>query len=399
MDIEKLLQKDVQEFILEHKSVDIKELALKKLPFAEELRNDILQQIKSRQKALLKLPNWATRDEIIFPNSDLVEQSSSDITARYKSKIYPQSTYPTNLFIDLTAGLGSDALALSEVFTSGYCIEADPVHAACLEYNLKILSDKNIMITNGYAEDLIDKLPSADFIYIDPQRRIDTKKRGIYDLSQTLPNILELLPKLRDKSPCIMVKTSPFLDISEAIRQLGQVNQVHIVEADGQCKEVLYFIDAKAPKDAPLLTAAICESGQTYTAPLSQMQYNFDTFSAPLTYLYEPGPALMKSGLHQSYALKHDLKKIAPMTHLYTSAEEKKDYMGRTFKVIETLPVKKQALQSHLPDMKANITTRHFPMKPEDLRKKLGVKDGGDKTIFGGTLQNGEKALILCETI
>ena len=105
----------------------------------------------------------------------------------------------------------------------------------------------------------------------------------------------------------------------------------------------------------------------------------------------------MKSGLHPSYAARHGLQKIAPMTHLYTSEEPITPYMGRSFKVLQTLPVKKQALDTYLPDKQASISVRNFPMKPDELRKKLKLKDGGHYTIFGCTLQNGEKRLLLCE--
>ncbi len=225
MDIEKLSQGDIQDFILEHKSVDIKKLALEKLPYEGELRTQILQQIKSRQKAEYKLQRWFEHKGIIFPNPDLVEQASSDLTAQYKAGIYPQNGYPQNLFIDLTAGLGSDSLAFSEQFTKGLCIEVDPVYAKLLEYNLRFLSNKKIDILNGYAEKLIHTLPKADLIYIDPQRRNTQKsgggKRGLFDFNETQPNILELLPALKEKAPCILIKSSPFLDIYEGVRQLG----------------------------------------------------------------------------------------------------------------------------------------------------------------------------------
>jgi len=394
MDLEKLLQKDIQDFIHGHISVDIKSLSLKKLPFAGTLRAQILQQIHARQKAQHKLVKWATRKEIIFPNPDLVEQASSDATAAYKASLFPQG----NIFLDLSAGMGSDFLALSEKFTSGYCVEADPAHAQLLEYNLKVLSDKNVIIINDYAENFTKTMPDADLVYIDPQRRNETGKRGIYDLSQTRPNILELLPVLRQKSSQILIKTSPFLDITEALLQLGGAAEVHVLESQGQCKEVLYLIKSGDNTPDTVITAANCDTGQKI-----HYEYRPGTdikpgSSAPLTYLYEPSPALMKSGLHSRVATDMGLKKLADMTHLYTSEALQHAFMGRKFLILSVLPVKKQAASDALPDRQANITTRNFPMKPEDLRKKLGLKDGGDHTLFGCTLQNGDKRLILCKS-
>lgn len=401
MDIKKLSEKAVQDFILGNKSVDIKKLALEPIPFDGELRTQILQQIQSHQKAKDKLESWATRKGIIFPNPDLVEQASSDSTAKYKAGIYPQNQYPHNFFIDLTAGLGSDSLAFSEKFTSGLCIEADPTHASLLEYNLKILSNKKIDILNGYAEELINSLPNADLIYIDPQRRNTSQngsnKRGIFNFSETSPNILELLPTLKEKSSFIMIKSSPFLDIYEGLRQLGNVQDVHVVESQGQCKEVLYVINQRESGKPVKLTSANCDHEVVFQSSLEELHDATPDYHPPLGYLFEPGPALMKSGQHILYAIEHQLKKLAPMTHLYTSEHPIPSNMGRSFEVLDVLPVKKKEVHAALETPKANISVRNFPMKPEELRKKLELKDGGEFTLFGTTLFNNEKKIILCK--
>ena len=46
---------------------------------------------------------------------------------------------------------------------------------------------------------------------------------------------------------------------------------------------------------------------------------------------------------------------------------------------------------------RANISTRNFPMKPEELRRRLKIKEGGDNYIFATTLADGKHVLILCE--
>ena len=48
---------------------------------------------------------------------------------------------------------------------------------------------------------------------------------------------------------------------------------------------------------------------------------------------------------------------------------------------------------------RANITVRNFPLTPEQLRKKLKLKDGGDVYIFATTLPGGEHKLLLCRKI
>ena len=44
----------------------------------------------------------------------------------------------------------------------------------------------------------------------------------------------------------------------------------------------------------------------------------------------------------------------------------------------------------------AMITCRNFPMKPEELRKRLKIKDGGTHHIYATTTYDNQRLLILC---
>ena len=46
-----------------------------------------------------------------------------------------------------------------------------------------------------------------------------------------------------------------------------------------------------------------------------------------------------------------------------------------------------------------NVATRNFIMSAEDLRRKLKVKDGGDKRVFGCTVSNGSRQLIVVSAV
>ncbi|MDY4612703.1 MAG: hypothetical protein SO575_03365, partial [Sodaliphilus sp.] len=42
-----------------------------------------------------------------------------------------------------------------------------------------------------------------------------------------------------------------------------------------------------------------------------------------------------------------------------------------------------------------NIATRNFRLSPDELKKRLKVRDGGDCYLFATTLANGEQVLLL----
>lgn len=394
MDIHKLSQNDIQEFIHSNKNSDIAALSLKKWPNPEWPKHEILQQIKSLQKATSKLPQWTTRKGIIFPKPEVIEQASSHATANYKATI----THKGNLFLDLTAGSGSDFFTLSTNFKEGYGIDIDIENISLLKHNAPLLTSTPLTILHGTAEEIIPDLGNNfDVIYLDPQRRTEGGKKGLFRLEETSPNIIELLPILKQKAKMILIKTSPYMDITEGLRQLPGTSEVHIVEHDKQCKEVLFVINQKTSNQEPVqIISANLDKNTIYQAPYPSHNVTDVPLSAPLTYIYEPGPALMKSELHTNYAIENNLNKLAPLTHLYTSDTYLPDYPGRCLKYLESLSANKKAIHAALSDKKANISARNFPERPDQLRKKWGIKDGGHFTLFACTLGEKEHVILLC---
>src|SRR5690606_3264074 len=97
MTFSSLLNKQIQDFIHHNVGVDIKSLSLKSNPFPEVDYKEILNQIEAKTKAQHKLPTWFQAENIIYPSKVSVEQTSSEITAQYKSNITSG-----NRIIDLT---------------------------------------------------------------------------------------------------------------------------------------------------------------------------------------------------------------------------------------------------------------------------------------------------------
>ena len=74
-------------FITAHKDTNLKTLALKALPDPDWPRAALMDQIKARQMAQKKLPDWAAHNNIIFPAADIIEQASSHATSNYKAQL------------------------------------------------------------------------------------------------------------------------------------------------------------------------------------------------------------------------------------------------------------------------------------------------------------------------
>lgn len=115
------------------------------------------------------------------------------------------------------------------------------------------------------------------------------------------------------------------------------------------------------------------------------------------SYLYEPDPSLLKAGAFKLPAVRFGLKKLHVNSYLYTADVRIPDFPGRVFRVDSTFSLGKKELKKELSGvMTANITVRNFPVKVEELRKKLKLKEGGDVYIFATTLSNNKRVLIKC---
>ncbi|MCB1532707.1 MAG: class I SAM-dependent methyltransferase [Alphaproteobacteria bacterium] len=368
---------------------DIRELALKKPPSADWPYPLILDQIKARQKAAVKIPSWSEHPDIVFPSSDLIEQASSTATAQYKAVLASGRS-----FADLTGGAGVDCAALASRFERGICIDCEENAAALLSHNLARLTQTPIEVYCESAENFLGRIEPVDLIMIDPQRRTQTRK-GFFRLEDCSPDVPALLELLKTKTKRALIKTSPMLDIAQAIIDLGCVRAVHILEWRGDCKEVVYDLDFESPpasEDIPRICVSLDDEGavlKRFEFSPSQEQARAET-TLPQAFLYEPGPAFQKAGGFNAIAHRYSVQKLHEHTHLYTSEIYNPDFPGRAFEIIEILPVQHKAL----PLKKANLSIRNFPGDVASLRKKLKLQEGGDSYLFACTLADERKVLV-----
>ena len=88
MDIwQALLQQDVQQFIVDNERVDAHSISLHQKSLHNIPPSLLAAQILGRQKARTKLPSYYQDKNILYPPSLNLEQSSSEATAIFKSKI------------------------------------------------------------------------------------------------------------------------------------------------------------------------------------------------------------------------------------------------------------------------------------------------------------------------
>ena len=198
-----------------------------------------------------------------------------------------------------------------------------------------------------------------------------------------------------------MIKASPMIDIQQGIKELDGIKSIHIIAVNNDCKEVLYIIDKNYSGKIELICANHTPSNdwEEFKFTLEDEQQTQSNFSLPKKYLYEPNVAILKAGAFKSVGTYYELDKLEVNSHLYTSDKLVEDFPGRVFEIEQALTYNKKALKGAIPSGKANIATRNFPDSVEIIRKKTGIRPGGEGYLFSTTLMDGKKVVLLTKKV
>ncbi|REH47568.1 putative methyltransferase [Tenacibaculum gallaicum] len=385
-----ILHTEVQDYINHNLTSNIEQLIFKGSPFKEVSIQELANQIVAKQKSEKKLPAWFQTKNIYYPPKLSIEQTSSEITAEYKSKLIDGDS-----IIDITGGFGIDCYAFSKRFKKIVHCEINEELSEIVSYNYEQMGIFNIEVvaTNGleYLENTSEKF---DCIYIDPSRR-NEKKGKVFLLSDCAPNVPENLDFLFEKSNTILIKNSPILDITSTINELKFVKEVHVIAVNNEVKELLFLLKKKFKGFIEVKTCNVLKNKKQKFIFKLYSDFDFEYY-LPLKYLYEPNAAILKSGGFNEIASQQKIGKLHQHSHLYTSENLIEDFPGRIFKINNVFAYNKKRIKKQITESKANITTRNFPKTVAQIRKETKFKDGGNTYLFFTTNLNNELIVIDC---
>lgn len=382
--LEKIQSPEIQSFIRNHENDDEKVLVLQHKHIHDIPSSLIANQIAARRKAKSKLPLFYNTQGIVYPPSVNLEQASSEATALFKTSVVEGIFHPgKNLIkgIDLTCGLGVDSLFLSKLCNQLHCIESNHELLQITRHNHTLLGAFNINHHNKPAEVFLDNFDgSVDFIYIDPSRR--TENRKVFTLKDSEPDIVFLQQKIFDKTDHLLVKASPLLDIKLGLRELAYCKKVFVVAVDNEVKELLFHCEKGYQSEASIEAINLKSEAERFEFFFSQESVTEINFSQPLKYLYEPNAAILKAGAFRSIAQHFNINKLHQHTHLYTSDFLHQNFQGRIFLIEQIIKSDPRVIRQYIPEGGVNIVTRNYPLKADELKRKLKLTDGGEKYLL-----------------
>lgn len=403
-----VLTASLRDFIQKHINDDTSSLLLAAKRYPDIDVPFAVDQIEARKRLRMKLPDWFANAELIMGGRVPAEQCSSELTAQYKREIIDGES-----LCDMTGGMGVDFWYMSRGMRSAIYTERQVHLCEAARHNFAALADgqhPDAEVRVGDGRDL--PIPTVDVIYLDPARRAMDGSR-VYAIEDCEPNIIEWQDNLLAHANMVLTKVSPMIDITDALRKLRNVTEVHIVAVKNECKEVLFKQVAGKQEDERTVTfhcVDFLSSGKMHYSFTPSTHSTLSTLSTPSTlsthstlsppstnFLYEPDVTLMKAQAFAEICRDYPVCPLDIDTHLFVSSQFIPDFPGRAFVVDEQIPFSSKTLKRLKKDIpKANIAVRNFILTADQLRQRTGIKDGGEVYLFGAKVSGVGEMLFKC---
>lgn len=370
-DIELLTTAEVREAIERNIERDPAAIALdRSVPHASA----VATAVKYLQRSRRKLPRLYEVRAIIPPRA--FEQSSSEESAERKP-------IAGGSLLELTCGLGIDAMAFASRFSRVVTLERDEQLANIVRHNLKLLGISNVEVIATTAEEYVANCTEHfDWVYADPDRR-SAEGRKMVCMEDCSPDMLQLMPRLREIASRVVIKLSPLFDCEEAFRLLSPA-EVEIVSLGGECKEVNIY--TAATKNT--LRIAPIGMGEWVYSPKDMLcGPSSDSFAeGEWRYMLIPDVALQKGRVAMA-ALKPYASIWSNNGYAFARELPEEPLPCRIYEIRSIRRYQPKELKREWRNRGIEILKRDTHLTVEGVRKAIGAKAGSEATIAITTIE------------
>jgi hypothetical protein len=330
--------------------------------YPKEMAAAALETVILRRQARSKFPK---ADRMYFTREAL-EQASGALISGYRARRFK----PFQTAADLGCGIGGDTLGLAS-YCSVAAVDQDALRLAAAERNARVYGcSERITFIN---DDLTRmQLPAVEAFWFDPARRAGGRR--IFSVRDYQPP-LSLVKKWLAHTPAIGTKISPGVNLAE----LAEYDcEIEFISETGELKEcVLWF----GPFQTAERRATLLPGRHTLVASPGAPR----RLSAPLAYLYEPDPAILRAGLVTTLAAQLDARQLDPDIAYLTCDALSPTPFARAFAIQDAFPFQLKRLREYLRARNVGQVTvkkRGSPLEPEALIRKLKLSGPESRVVF-----------------
>jgi hypothetical protein len=329
--------------------------------FPDDLVKSTLETALLRQKAAGKF----TLADCMYFTREALEQSSGEAIAAYRANRFASF----GQIGDFCCGIGGDLIGLSAV-TDVVAVDTDSVRLAMAEENLRAYGRRASFVLGDV---LVAPLPELGAAFLDPGRRADGRRYlRLRDYTPPLDAVRAQLPV----GFPLAVKVAPGVPWDDL---RGYDAEAEFISVDGELKEcVLWFGPLKtAGRRATVLPLAASLWADAPADPAEP--------GPPLAYLYDPDPAVVRSGLVADLGRQLIARPVDAEIAYLTSDRYVPTPFARCYMVEESMPFHARQLGDRLRAMNVGpvrLTKRGSAVDVDDLRRKWKLTGPQARTVI-----------------
>ena len=304
-------------------------------------------------------------DQMWFSGRGL-EQATAEPVAEHKARRFATLNFE-GVVVDLCAGIGGDSIALARIHEV-VAVDLDPAMALRASWNAKVhgLTDRVRTVTSSAEQFPVDR---QTLIHVDPDRRVGSlrKTNSVADYVPGLDTLRGWVKSVRGGS----IKLGPASDFVTWFG--GEGFEVEIVSLRGECKEASIWFGALAGSGVRR-RATVLPSRESWSnrdgdwlAPTLP--------SGPLDrWVFDPDPALIRSGLCDGFARANGWLRIEPGIDLFTGSERSSSSLVASFEVVDVFPIDQKIIRREVARRglgPLEIKTRGLATTPETYRTQF----------------------------
>lgn len=340
--------------------------------FAGDLVRAALTQRDLRNRAAGR---FADAERMWFSRTGL-EQATTEAVARHKAQRFH------GLVWDYCCGIGSDAIALAG-HAQVIAVDQDP--AACLRtrWNAEACGAPAVAAVCARVEELADR---SGLVHVDPDRRAARQSR-VVRIEDYVPGY-DFLQRLTGEFEGGAIKLSPAANFGGKFPGC----EIELVSLDGECKEATVWFGAlcgEFPWRATVLPNGATLAADPLSASAEQRELG--------RYLYDPDPAIVRSGLLEVAAEQLGLGRLDPQEEYLTADEVIVSPFVRGFEVIAEMSNNPREIAGWFRKSgcgQVEIKCRRIPVDVEALRRRLPLPGKDSSVLFLARLGGRARAIV-----
>jgi len=348
--------------------------------YTPDILNAAIEIAGSRDRA----SGLYTRSEDMYFTRESLEQATVESVAGHRAGRFRG----TGRVVDVCSGIGGDAISLAGACESLICIDRDQARLMFCRENCRVYG-RSIDCVCADASYVLSRPGEWDAVFIDPSRRSGGRRTSRLDtMAPPWPLVREIIASIRNAA----VKLSPAANV-DAVSPYGECE---FVERTGILRE---FVLWSGGFRSCASRATLIDEGVSITGgDLPDVEPGVHR---PGTVLYEPGPALIRSGLLGRYAASLGMWFISPGIAWLSADRELSSPFLTGYRVLDDMPWNLRKLRRLLRDRRVGPLTvkkRGFPLLPEEVISRLGL-NGTEAATIVVTRMNDAHWVFLVERI